>query len=141
MITLKKRWEGLIAAAILVSAAALKVGGALASGRVTHMVANNPEDHNAPDVIKEKRERERMERERRGGERGRGQQWRGRRQWGARGEEGEARRRNSSGPWQWWTCRSRIKTWTTAAMAGAAMAVAAAATAAMGMGPTLSSLH
>ncbi len=59
-----------IAAAILVSAAALEVGGALASGRVTHMVAYDHENHDAPNVIKEERERERRERERRGGERG-----------------------------------------------------------------------
>ncbi len=48
-----------IAAAILVSAAALEVGGTLASGRVTHVVAYDPEDHDAPDVIEEERERER----------------------------------------------------------------------------------
>ncbi len=60
----------LIAAAILVSAAALEVGGALASGRVTHKVAYDHEDHDVPDVIKEEREREKRERERRGGERG-----------------------------------------------------------------------
>ncbi len=61
-----------IAATILVSAAAFEVGGVLASGRVTHVVANDPEDHDAPDVIKKERERERRERERerRGGERG-----------------------------------------------------------------------
>ncbi len=41
-----------IAAAMLVSAAALKVGGALASGMVMHVVAYDPEDHNVPDVIK-----------------------------------------------------------------------------------------
>jgi hypothetical protein len=35
----------LIAAAILVSTAALKVGGALASGRVMHMVAYNIRMH------------------------------------------------------------------------------------------------
>ncbi len=62
----------MIAAAILVSAAALKVGGALASGWVMHVVAYDPEDQNAPDVIKEERERERRERERKGGERGGG---------------------------------------------------------------------
>ncbi len=59
-----------IAAAILVSDAMLEVGRALLLGRVTHVVAYNPEDHNAPNVIKEERERERRERERRGGERG-----------------------------------------------------------------------
>ncbi len=32
-------------------------------GRVTHVVAYDPEDHDAPDVIKEERERERRERE------------------------------------------------------------------------------
>jgi hypothetical protein len=60
-----------IAATILVSAAALEVGGALASGRVTHVVAYDHEEHDAPNVIKEERERERRERERRRGERGR----------------------------------------------------------------------
>ncbi len=38
-----------------VFAATLEVGGALASGRVTHMVAYDPEDHDAPDIIKEER--------------------------------------------------------------------------------------
>jgi hypothetical protein len=59
-----------IAATILVSAATLEVGGAVASGRVTYVVAYNSEDHDAPNIIKEERERERREREKRGGERG-----------------------------------------------------------------------
>jgi hypothetical protein len=38
---------------MLVSAAALEVGGALASGMVMHVVVSyDPEDHDAPDVIK-----------------------------------------------------------------------------------------
>ncbi len=60
----------LIATTILVSATALEVGGVLVLGRVMHVVAYDPEDHDAPDVIEEERERERRERERRGGERG-----------------------------------------------------------------------
>jgi hypothetical protein len=46
------------------------VGGALASGRVTHVVAYDPEDHDAPNVFQEESKRERRERKRRGGERG-----------------------------------------------------------------------
>ncbi len=53
-----------IADAILVSTATLEVGGAFASGRVTHVVAYDPEDHEAPDVIEEERERERERKER-----------------------------------------------------------------------------
>jgi hypothetical protein len=41
-----------IAAAMLVFTATLKVGGALALGMVMHMVAYDPEDHDAPNVIK-----------------------------------------------------------------------------------------
>jgi hypothetical protein len=41
----------------------------LALGRVMHVVEYDPEDHDAPNIIKEERERERRERERRGGER------------------------------------------------------------------------
>ncbi len=59
----------MIAATILVSAAALEVGGVLASGRVTHMVTYDPEDHDAPNVIEEEREREKRERERWRGQR------------------------------------------------------------------------
>ncbi len=47
-----------IAAAIFVSAAMLEVGGALVLGRVTHMLAQDTEDHDAPDIIKEERELE-----------------------------------------------------------------------------------
>jgi hypothetical protein len=62
----------LIAAAIIVSAATLKVGGALASDRIMHVVAYDPEDQDMPDIIKDKRERARRERERKGGEIGGG---------------------------------------------------------------------
>ena len=48
----------LIAIAIFVSAAVLEVGGALVLGRVTHMLAHDTEDHDAPDIIKEERESE-----------------------------------------------------------------------------------
>ncbi len=47
-----------IAVAIFVSAAMLKVGGALVLCRVTHVLAQDTEDHDAPDVIKEERESE-----------------------------------------------------------------------------------
>jgi hypothetical protein len=43
----------LIAATILIFAATLEMGGALAFGRVTHVVAYDPEDHDVPNVIKE----------------------------------------------------------------------------------------
>ena len=45
-----------IAVAIFVSAAMLEMGGALVLGRVTHVLAQDTEDHDAPDVIKEERE-------------------------------------------------------------------------------------
>ena len=45
-----------IAVAIFVSAAVLEVGGALVLGRITHVLAQDTEDHDAPDVIKEERE-------------------------------------------------------------------------------------
>ncbi len=47
-----------IAIAIFISAAMLEVGGALVLGRVTHVLAQDTEDHDAPDVIKEERESE-----------------------------------------------------------------------------------
>ncbi len=47
-----------IAIAIFVSAAVLEVGGVLVLGRVTHMLAQDTEDHDAPDIIKEERESE-----------------------------------------------------------------------------------
>ena len=47
-----------IAIAIFVSAAMLEVGGALILGRVTHVLAQDTEDHDAPDVIKGERESE-----------------------------------------------------------------------------------
>ncbi len=47
-----------IAIAIFVSAAMLKMGGALVLGRVTHVLAQDTEDHDTPDVIKEERESE-----------------------------------------------------------------------------------
>ncbi len=47
-----------IAIAICVSAAVLKVGGVLVLGRVTHVLAQDTEDHDTPDVIKEERESE-----------------------------------------------------------------------------------
>ncbi len=50
-----------IAATIFVSAAMLEVGRALALGRVMHVVAYDPEDHDAPNVINEERERERRD--------------------------------------------------------------------------------
>ncbi len=48
----------LIAVAIFVSAAMLEMGGALILGRVTHVLAQDTEDYDAPDVIKEERESE-----------------------------------------------------------------------------------
>jgi hypothetical protein len=47
-----------IAIAIFISAAVLEVGGALVLGRVTHVLAQDTEDHDAPDVIKGERESE-----------------------------------------------------------------------------------
>ncbi len=47
-----------IAIAIFVSTAMLEVGGALVLGRVMHVLAQDTEDHDAPDVIKEERESE-----------------------------------------------------------------------------------
>ncbi len=126
------------AAAIFVSAATLEMGGALPSGRVTHAVAYNPEDHDA----QEERERERRERERRGERDRAGMTTARMAAMGGQGGGGGGRtlrRRNSSGCWRWWTCGSRTKTGTMVATAGAAMAVVA--TAATGTGPTLSSLH
>jgi hypothetical protein len=106
-----------IAATNLVSAAALKVGGALALGRVMHVVAYDPEDHDAPDVIKEEKERERRERARR---REREAVWTTMKRMVVMGGWGGG----GGGRWRWWTRRSRMKTWTMAAMAGAAMAAA-----------------
>ncbi len=47
-----------IAVAIFISAAVLEVGGALVLGRVMHVLAQDTEDHDASDVIKEERELE-----------------------------------------------------------------------------------
>ncbi len=47
-----------ISVAIFVSAAVLEVGVALVLGRVTHVLAQDTEDHDAPNVIKEERESE-----------------------------------------------------------------------------------
>ncbi len=47
-----------IAIAIFVSATMFEVGGVLVLGRVTHVLAQDTEDHDAPDVIKEDRELE-----------------------------------------------------------------------------------
>ncbi len=47
-----------IAIAIFVSTIVLEVGGALVLGRVMHVLAQDTEDHDAPDVIKEGRESE-----------------------------------------------------------------------------------
>ncbi len=47
-----------IAVAIFLSAAMLEMGGVLVLGRVTHVLAKDTEDHDAPDVIKEERESE-----------------------------------------------------------------------------------
>ncbi len=47
-----------IAVAIFISAAMLEVGGVLVLGRVTHVLAQDTEDHDAPEVIKEERESE-----------------------------------------------------------------------------------
>ncbi len=47
-----------IAIAIFVSTAVLEVGGVLILGRVTHVLAQDTEDHDAPDVFKEERESE-----------------------------------------------------------------------------------
>ncbi len=47
-----------IAVAIFVSAAMLEMGGALVLGRVTHVLAQDTEDHDAPAIIKEERESE-----------------------------------------------------------------------------------
>jgi hypothetical protein len=47
-----------IAIAIFVSGAVLEVGGALVMGRVMHVLAQDTEDHDAPDIIKEERELE-----------------------------------------------------------------------------------
>jgi hypothetical protein len=58
--------------ALRFGAKVLEGAEALASGRVTHVVAYDPEEHDAPDVIEEEREREMRERERRGGEGGGG---------------------------------------------------------------------
>jgi hypothetical protein len=48
----------LIVVAIFVSAAMLEVGGALVLGRVMHVLAQDTEDHDVPDIIKEERESE-----------------------------------------------------------------------------------
>ncbi len=45
-----------IAVAIFVSVTMLKMGGAFVLGRVTHVLAQDTEDHDAPDVIKEEKE-------------------------------------------------------------------------------------
>ncbi len=47
-----------IAVAIFISAAMLEMGGALVLGRVAHVLAQDTEDHDAPDIIKEERESE-----------------------------------------------------------------------------------
>ncbi len=48
----------MIVVAIFVSAAMLEVGGALVLGRVMHVLAQDTEDHDVPDIIKEERESE-----------------------------------------------------------------------------------
>ncbi len=47
-----------IAIAIFVSAAMFEVGGVLVLGRVMHVLSQDTEDHDAPDIIKEERESE-----------------------------------------------------------------------------------